>query len=312
MRYAALIEKTFTVKSRSGPEFLCICPWHDDKSGHLYVNAEKGVYFCQSCGEKGSLISKKDGRAVKLPPAGLDDVRKKIRTMRQGRPQQEYKPESWLRQFDVAHPYWSETRGLPPEIIARFGLGYDAFSNRVTLPLRDVRGRILGVTYRRLDDGSPRYLHPKAFPTGRHLYGGWLLGHHRTVGLTEGQVDAIAGHVARVPAASTMGARVTADQVRVLQRMGVRKVVMLYDNDNAGRKGILRAYDMFRGSGIIFTAGWYRPYWTVYDPKIDAMRPVKDPDELTPERYRKFYHSAVSIYEWAQRSGALESSAASL
>lgn len=303
MRYAALIERTFQVVHTSGEEFQCMCPWHQDTSGHLYVNAVKGLYFCQSCGAKGSILNGKDGKAVRLPPAGMDDVRKRIERFRQPADQQQYRDERWLRQFDSPTDFWTGRRGLSEATVSLFRLGYDPFSRRATLPLRDARGRILGVTYRRLDDGTPRYLHPKKFPIGRHLYGAWLIEDQRTIAITEGQVDAISGWESRVPAVATMGARITKDQVKVLQRLGVRKAVFLYDNDNAGRKGTVAAYEMLRGSGIQFAAGWYRSYWTIYDPKIEAMRPVKDPDELTPARYRKMFHSALPILDWIERSG---------
>jgi DNA primase len=54
-------------------------------------------------------------------------------------------------------------------VVKQFRLGYDPFSNRMTLPVRDHRGRILGVSYRRLDDQRPKYLDPKGYPKGRYL-----------------------------------------------------------------------------------------------------------------------------------------------
>lgn len=263
-----------------------MCPFHSDTSqGHLYVNARKGLYLCMSCGEKGHLDRLNGGP----PICSTADVRERLRSMQKPRHEQHYYPEGWLDQFDTPHPYWTETRGLPASVVERFRLGFDPFSNRLTLPLRDMHGRVLGTTYRRLDDQTPKYLHPKRFPIGRHLYGAWLLDEQRKVALVEGQVDAVRCWSARVPALSMMGSRLTRDQVKVLQRCGITHVVLMLDNDNAGVKGTLSVYETLRGSGIRVTAGWYRNYWY-----------VKDPDGLTPARLRKMYHSAVDLPAWAE------------
>lgn len=288
MKYESAIREAFTVTQVSGDEFLCMCPFHQDtSSGHLYANAIKGVYLCMSCGAKGSIESLDIPRIV----VGSDDVREKIRRMRDGKQEQVYKPESWLMRYAVPHEYWTEERGLPPGVVSMFGLGYDPMTDRCTMPLRDMQGRILGVTFRRLDDGKPKYLHPKKFPVGRYLYGAWLLSDEQTVALVEGQVDAIRGWAARVPALSLMGARITRDQIRVLQRANVRTVVLMLDNDAAGTRGTVQIIEALKGSGIRVKVGWYRPYWVG----------VKDPDRLTHQRYRKMYHSALPASVWADR-----------
>lgn len=284
MRYASLIESKFQVVRRSGSEFTCICPWCNGRKHVLYVNAVRGLFVCFQCGEKGSLDS------VALPVVSTDDIRARLRAVATQTPEAKFYPEGWLRQFDVPTDYWIQDRGLPDATVRQFRLGFDPFSGRVTLPLRDVRGRVLGVTYRRLDDGKPKYLHPKGFPIGRHLYGAWLLGDQRTVALVEGQVDAIRCWSERVPALGLMGSRITKDQIKVLQRLGLNKVVLMLDNDAAGQRGTLAVYEELQGSGLQVVAGWYRPYWT-----------VKDPDGLKGDRLRKMFHSAVSLPDWAKR-----------
>jgi hypothetical protein len=304
MRYLPVIEKHFAVVSRGGEEILCVCPWHEDKSGHLYINARKGLYLCMVCGAKGSLDgSDKSGRcAFTIPTLETTDVRDRLRQITKRKATVHYYPEGWLGQYDVPHDYWPVERGLSPATIAKWRLGYDPFSDRATIPMRTMHGQIIGVSFRRLDGGTPKYLDPKGYAKGKHLYGAWLLGPDvRTVALVEGQVDAIACDEARVPAVATMGSRLTRDQAKVLQHLGIRKVVGLYDNDNAGRKAVLQTYDMLRGTGIQYAAGWYRPYWMKQTG--EGMKPVKDPDDLTPQRLRKMYHSAVPILDWIERTG---------
>lgn len=288
-RYASVIEAHFDVVSHSGREYLCKCPWHDDSGKpNLYINSASGLFLCMSCGKKGHL----DQVGLPTPLQSTEGVRDRLRAMTAKATGPKTYPESWLRQFDFPHPYWTEERGLDAHTVARFGLGYDVQTNRMTLPLRDYRGNILGVTYRRLDDQRPKYINPKGYPLGRHLYGAWLVEEQSKVALVEGQVDAIKCWSERVPAIALMGSRLTQDQRKVLQRLGIRKVVLMLDNDSAGVKGTVGVYEMLRGSGIQVVAGWYRDYWS-----------VKDPDGLKGDRLRKMYHSAVPLPSWAERTG---------
>lgn len=288
MRYADVVRQHFVVKSVAGNEMLCICPWHGDTNpGHLYINSRNGLFVCFSCHKKGSL----DRLGVDLPLQTTAGIRDRLRARAVPEKATQHFPEGWLKQFDVPHPYWVQERRLSQAVVDRFCLGYDPFSNRTTLPLRDVRGRILGVTYRRLDDGKPKYLHPKGFPIGKHLYGAWLLRNEKTVALVEGQVDAIRCWSERVPALSMMGSRLTRDQVKVLQHLGVSKVVLMMDNDNAGLTGTIGVYEALQGSGIRVVSGWYRDYWN-----------VKDPDALKGDRLRKMFHSALPMTDWAQQT----------
>lgn len=289
MKYEQSIRDTFVVTSVSGDEFLCMCPWHQDTSqGHLYVNGMKGLYLCMSCGAKGRLEDLSLPRIV----VGTDDVRERIKRHRKGPPEPRYYPETWLTQYDFEHPYWSDDRGLPDSTIKRFRLGYDPMTNRCTIPLRDQRSRILGVTFRRLDDGKPKYLDPKGYPKGRHLYAAWTLpADQRTVALVEGPADAHQCWAARVPALALMGARITRDQIKVLQRLHIRNVVLMLDNDASGIRGTVQIHEMMKGSGIRVKSGWYRDYWFN----------VKDPGDLSYARLRKMYHSAVPLQEWADK-----------
>lgn len=291
MRYTATIASTFKVLSVSGDEHQVICPWHDDRTGKLYVNAHSGLYYCMRCGAKGSL----EKMQVRPTVLGSDDVRETIRRMKRNQTPTQFYPETWLDKFDFPHDYWTVERGLPEQIVKDFRLGYDPFTNRMTIPLRDVRGRILGVTYRRLDGGKPKYLHPKGFPIGKHLFGAWMVRDERKVALVEGQVDAIRCWSERVPALGLMGARLTRDQLTVLKRLAVKTVVLLLDNDAAGVKGAVSVSEALEGSGLRVLIGHYRSYW------LDSEGPIKDPDGLSGVRLRKMFHSAESPQQWAQR-----------
>ena len=63
------VVESYGVKlAKAGKEYRGNCPFHEDTGSHLYVNREKGVFFCQVCGETGNVIqfvAKKEGISEK-------------------------------------------------------------------------------------------------------------------------------------------------------------------------------------------------------------------------------------------------------
>lgn len=280
--------------STSGDEMICRCPWHDDKGKpNLYVNAQKGLFLCMSCGAKGRLGNdgvQVNGRCIVIPPLATADVRDRLRAITAKPEPLKVYSEAWLRQFDVPTDYWTD-RGLSQQSIDRFQLGFDPFGDRVTIPLRDERGRLLGVSKRTvIPDVKPKYLDPPRYPKGRYLFGAWLIEDQTKVALVEGLVDTVSNWESRIPTLGLMGSRLTRDQRKVLVRLGIQKVVTMTDNDKAGQDAIWQINEMLRGSGIQHFVGWYRPYW------LNAH----DPDGLTDQRRRKMYHSAVPFRAWKE------------
>jgi DNA primase len=158
----------------------------------------------------------------------------------------------------------------------------------LTIPLRDEQKRLLGVITRRLDDQKPKYRYPKGFKIGQHLFASWLIRqHHTKVAIVEGSVDSMACWDARIAALGLLGSRLTDDQRDLLKRLGVQHVVLMLDNDKAGREGTYQVYEALKGTGIRVSVGVYRPYWQ-----------EKDPAALTPARRRKQFHSAKPWHLW--------------
>lgn len=276
MRYESTIRAHFDVMGTAGDEFICRCRWHEDAGKpNLYINATKGCFLCHVCGHKGHLNS-----LEKLPPMQTEDLRDRLKTLKTPVPRPVPKPEGWLRQFGLAHPAW-QTR-LSDPIITKFQLGYDPMTDSLTIPFRDEYGVLYGVIQRRLDDQKPKYRYPRGIKIGRYLFGAWVVPpDQKKVALVEGSVDAMACWEARVPALGLLGSRLSDDQVRVLQRLGIRHVVTMTDADKAGQAAIPQIIEALSGTGIAVSIGVYRPYWN-----------VKDPADLTPTRRRKIYHSA--------------------
>jgi DNA primase len=136
------------------------------------------------------------------------------------------------------------------------GRPYDRFRARITFPLADIRGHVLGFGARALvDDGPaetsgkrPKYLNTSdtdVYHKGLHLYGADLARAHAakagSVILCEGYTDVIALHQAGLRnAVGSMGTALTGDQVAELDRMA-NTVLLALDADSAGQEAMLKA-----------------------------------------------------------------------
>ena len=129
------------------------------------------------------------------------------------------------------------------------GMLYDRFRSRITFPLFDARGHVLGFGARAMrEQQRPKYLNTsdnELYHKGRHLYGAHLARVHAaragTVLLCEGYTDTIALHQAGMRnAVGLMGTALTADQVGELARMA-QTVLLALDADSAGQEAMLRA-----------------------------------------------------------------------
>lgn len=187
-----------------------------------------------------------------------------------------------LRQSAQARRYL-QGRGLTGEIAKRYGLGwtgddrrglanvferyddpvlvevglvveaedgrrYDRFRERVTFPIRNARGALIGFGGRIIGKGEPKYLNSPETPLfskGQELYGLWEA---RQAIRAAGQVLVVEGYMDVVGlaqlgiehAVATLGTATTPQHVQKLLRAS-ENVVFSFDGDKAGRRAAWRA-----------------------------------------------------------------------
>lgn len=158
--------------------------------------------------------------------------------------------------------------GYTEEILIKSGLSlksektgelYDRFHSRVTFPIYNVGGRVLGFSARILsaDKTKAKYVNSPENPIytkGKVLFGLYFakneIAKKDECYLVEGNVDAVMmsqNGVKNVVASS--GTALTQEQVRMIKRY-TRNVVILYDGDSAGIHATIRATDMFFKEGV--------------------------------------------------------------
>ncbi len=183
-----------------------------------------------------------------------------------------------------------EERGVSTEVAQTFGLGYapggqslagylrrkghdqrdaveaglvrrdgqDFFQQRVLIPIRDESGRPLGFTGRTIAAGDPRkYVNTPATPIydkSRVLFGLDLarraIEERGMATVMEGQFDVIAAHQFGVTTAvASSGTALTQEQARILRRF-TDDVVLVFDNDRAGRAATGKAVRVALEAGM--------------------------------------------------------------
>ncbi|MCC7015382.1 MAG: DNA primase [Planctomycetes bacterium] len=134
------------------------------------------------------------------------------------------------------------------------GRAYDFFKGRVMFPVRDHQRRTVGFGARRLSDEdkrSPKYINTPETPLfhkGRLFYAlDHALEHVRRHGhlvVVEGYTDVMAAHqVGLRSVVAVLGTATTEDHAALVRRSGARRISLLFDGDEAGRKATVRALD---------------------------------------------------------------------
>jgi len=127
---------------------------------------------------------------------------------------------------------------------------YDRFRERITFPIRDIRGRVIGFGGRVLNDEKPKYLNSPETPIfhkGKELYGLYEARQaYRQLPrllIVEGYMDvvALAQYGIRYGAA-TLGTACGENHLNQAFRY-TNEVVFCFDGDNAGRKAAKRAME---------------------------------------------------------------------
>ena len=144
--------------------------------------------------------------------------------------------------------------GIGREALETAGLlsprGGERFVDRVTFPISDRRGRIVGFGARAMGDAKPKYLNSpetEIFNKRSLLYGfpqaAEAVRKERAALVVEGYTDVLMLHQSRIKnAVATLGTATTPGHLKALGDYA-EKVYVLFDPDSAGEKAIERILD---------------------------------------------------------------------
>ena len=263
---------------KAGRFLTACCPFHGEKTPSFKVKIGSNKWKCYGCGKFGTmewllvdlgLAEKPDGE---LPQdVRLERAQWGQRPL-QPEPKVEVKdwPEEALAPFRGRVPRYAVDlveaggRGLTLETCRRWELGMDKEAGRLIFPLRDRRGKLVGMSGRSYRGSRIKYTHycydileKRAVPfigerkegtyleskKSEILYGAWLepsKGSDNVLIVVEGHLDVIRMDQAGFWCVGILGSSPGDVQIQTLVEMvhgaGARVVVML-DGDTAGQRG---------------------------------------------------------------------------
>lgn len=280
--YKPFVERHLDIKTKIGDEWQGLCPYHQDHSPSFSVNVKKGLFICYACGAKGNMKQLAEHLGVptdptREPEVSTSDVKAKIAAMQSPKVEitKTVEVERW-RIGDYRTP-WG-TRGIVSDFVFdMFGLGYDWEADALIIPVYSWDGKASAVIRRRMNPApeQPKYLYPAGFKISENLFGVWQartiagIGRIRKMAVVEGSIDALSMWEVGIPAVALLGARMSPAHKRLLEKLDPVEVVVMTDNDNAGRTAALDVHVKLKHTGII-----------VSDP-VSWPRHCKDPSDMT-------------------------------
>ena len=168
----AIVERHLSHVKQSGPEnIMAVCPFHrrpdggEERTPSFTMSVTRGLYHCFSCHESGGL--EKFLREMGVTKSRIDrDYKHLLEELAKYRPPPgnpfriipiaNRLPEGLLGLFDYCPRALLED-GFDEALLAKLDIGFDKLHERITFPLRDKEGHLVGISGRATNDAWPRF-----------------------------------------------------------------------------------------------------------------------------------------------------------
>ncbi|WP_458396201.1 DNA primase [Campylobacter sp.] len=305
---------------KSGANFVCVCPFHNDKHPSMSISPSKGIYHCFSCKAGGDAIK----FVMEYEKLGYVEAIEKLAsiynvaleyTSSKNKPKIDKKILENLNLHYKTLLYknpealnYLKSRSITDAIIEKWELGwaagsqntlnllqneniepkealevgaikqnesgyYASFINRITFPIYNHLGRLVGFGGRTISDNPAKYINSpqsQIFDKSKIFYGydkakSEIYRSHSIV-ICEGYMDCIMLHAAGINnAVAVLGTALTQKHIPLIQR-GDIKVTLSFDSDSAGINAAFKSARLLMEHQI--------------DGKVVLISGGKDPAEL--------------------------------
>lgn len=307
------------------------CPFHkggQERHPSFWINRETGEWGCFTCNAHGSSLKyllKEMGEGSKKIQAEIEEAEKDsaktaklVKAKRRKKARAEFRgvhvlPEALLGVFDFAPDALLE-QGFEEETLMSHDVGWDRRNNRITFPVRDLFGTLVGVSGRSTVPGdNPKYL----FYNGRRVINGkenlgelgeWyshysnesvrdhLWGLHTfyedLFNKNDGQIILVEGFKAGMwlrqlgwtTTAAIMGTKMSLTQERIVRRLGA-EVFLFADNNDPGHEAAYHWGQRLAASSF--------PVRRVHYP--DYCDETAQPDDLSDEEIEEVLSTSTRV-----------------
>lgn len=305
---------------KSGANFVCVCPFHNDKHPSMSISPSKGIYHCFSCKAGGDAIK----FVMEYEKLGYVEAIEKLASiynvaLEYTSSKNESKIDKKILENLNLHYKtllyknpealnYLKSRSITDSIIEKWELGwaassqntlnllqneniepkealevgaikqnesgyYASFINRITFPIYNHLGSLVGFGGRTISDNPAKYINSpqsQIFDKSKIFYGydkakNEIYRSHSIV-ICEGYMDCIMLHAAGVNnAVAVLGTALTQKHIPLIQR-GDIKVTLSFDSDSAGINAAFKSARLLMEHQI--------------DGKVVLISGGKDPAEL--------------------------------
>jgi len=319
LRDIGLGNRMRVIRGSSDTNFMFCCPWHQEQNPSAGISAEKEYGSCFGCKQGFTILSlvayMKDVSFRKAKDFLEEKYNVEKRNTKTGRKILRYDADQVeeggeattdiLPNFKLApyksgkvcHDYLLQ-RGFTKETCRLFKLGWDEARCRITIPIFNRENGLLGFIVRAvLDEKDPDY---------KSIYGGtdkYLVDNFKrshtlfpvhlfpkecdTAVLVEGSLDAMwAKQLGFNNFLAILTSTISKEQILLLHRLRIKKIILFLDNDSAGQAGNAHAYKLLRNDFIMY--------------KVEYPEGAKDPQDLTRQQIQamldeKTFYSTLSL-----------------
>lgn len=145
--------------------------------------------------------------------------------------------------------------------INKYQKGHEETKNRITFTWFDTRRNIIGFSTRKPTDDEkikPKYINNTGLGKADHLFNLTKEAEGKDIVIVEGQFDALGGTYFSLPQeemksyhfVAISGNNISERQVASLKTLNCGRVILLLDNDEAGRKGAIQTAEKLIAAGI--------------------------------------------------------------
>jgi DNA primase len=235
------------VQTELDSDFIIFCPFHNNhRSPAGEINKDSGIFFCFSCQKTSDLVEFTmftSGRtyfeSVRFIKSKEQETDLEQEMTRQLHTRQEYVPYDELQVKKLhmqamdsprASTYFNG-RKINKESMIKFGLGFSANFDMVTVPVHSPDGILLGFVGRSIE--GKEFKNTPGLPKSKTLFNINRVKTADQVYVVESSFDAIRLDQVGLAAVATLGANVSSMQIELLQKY-FNNIIVIADNDEAG------------------------------------------------------------------------------
>jgi DNA primase len=235
------------IEAEFGNDFIIYCPYHNNsRTPAGEVAKDSGLFFCFGCQttknleefvmfttgrtyfETARYIKSKEtehnienivNKAMYAPPEFIQYDELLIKRLNN----QALESPRAMRYF--------EGRRITKDSVIKFNLGYSEKQDSVTIPMQSPDGMTIGFVARTIE--GKEFKNTPGLPKSKILFNLHRVKSSSVVYVVESSFDAIRLDQVGFPAVATLGANVSASQIRLLEKY-FNNVILVADNDEAG------------------------------------------------------------------------------